>query len=193
MSIKTKMIKLAKMLVKFEDIPTDKGVLTVDGDLEVGKEVFTTDENGEIVVAPNGEYIYDNKTITVEGGIITNIKDNGVEQTETEAETAIETVVEEMTEETPEETPTETVVEEVTETVEEVTPETETISKEEEIKVLNETIEALKAKIAELEAEIEKAKQPQAPTVEEAFNAQTINQEKENTIDFTKYINNKRK
>lgn len=179
------------MLVKFADIPTDKGVLTVDGDLEVGKEVFTTDESGEIIVAENGEYIYDNKTITVEGGIITNIKDNGVEQTE--AETAIETVVEEMTEETPEETPTETVVEEVTETVEEVTPETETISKEEEIKVLNETIEALKAKIAELEAEIEKAKQPQAPTVEEAFNAQTIKEETEIQIDFTKYINNKRK
>jgi polyhydroxyalkanoate synthesis regulator phasin len=189
MSIKTKMIKLAKMLVKFEDIPTDKGVLTVDGDLEVGKEVFTTDENGNIVVAENGEYIYDNKTITIEGGIITNIKDNGVEQTETEAET----VVEEMTEETPEETPTETVVEEVTETVEEVTPETETISKEEEITILNETIKALEAKIAELEAEIEKAKQPQAPTVEEAFNAQTIKEETINQIDFTKYINNKRK
>lgn len=182
------------MLVKFEDIPTDKGVLTVDGDLEVGKEVFTTDENGEIVVAENGEYIYDNKTITVEGGIITNIKDNGVEQTETEAETATETVVEEMTEETPEEeTPTETVVEEVKEVVEEVTPETETISKEEEITVLNETIEALKAKIAELENELEKAKQPQAPTVEEAFNAQPIKGETEKQIDFTKYINNKRK
>lgn len=187
MNLKTKMIKLAKMLVKFEDIPTDKGVLTIDGGLEVGKEVFTTDENGNIVVAENGEYIYDNQTITVEGAIITNIKDNGVEQTE--AETAIETVVEEMTEETP----TETVVEEVTETVEEVTPETESISKEEEITILKETIKTLEAKIAELEAEIEKAKQPQAPTVEEAFNAQTIKEETEIQIDFTKYINNKRK
>lgn len=191
MSIKTKMIKLAKMLVKFEDYPTDKGVLTVDGELEVGKEAHTTDEQGEIIVAVDGEYIYDNKTITVEGGIITNIKDNGVEQTETPETT--ETVVEEMTEETPEETPTETVIEEVVEVVEEITPETETISKEEEITILKETIEALNTKIAELEAEIEKAKQPQAPTVEEAFNAQTIKEETINQIDFTKYINNKRK
>lgn len=193
MNVKNKLIKLAKMLVKFEDIPTDKGVLTIDGGLEVGKEVFTTNENGEIVVAENGEYIYDNKTITVEGGIITNIKDNGVEQTP--EETPTETVVEEMTEQTPEEeTATETVVEEVKEVVEEEIPtETETISKEEEITVLKDTIKALEVKIAELEAEIEKAKQPQALTVEEAFNAQTIKEEKENTIDFTKYINNKRK
>lgn len=41
-------------------VATDKGDLLYDGTLEVGTEVFVTDEEGNQVAAPDGEYILEN-------------------------------------------------------------------------------------------------------------------------------------
>ena len=68
-----KLIKLAKMLIKFEDISTDKGVLVSADEIGVGVEVFVEDENGEWVLAQDGEYITEDSKITVEGGKISEI------------------------------------------------------------------------------------------------------------------------
>lgn len=108
---KNLLIKLRQMLLKFEDINTEEGVvLSVEGDLEVGKEVFTTDDNGDVVPAPDGDYNYENKVITVAEGVITVIADKEAPvETPAEETPAEEPVVEENEEDAPaaEETPAE--------------------------------------------------------------------------------------
>lgn len=74
---------LAKIVAKFAQVTTDKGVLTWEGDLEVGKDVYLLREDGEITDAEDGEYIAeDGRTYVVEGGKIAEIR----EVTEVEAE-----------------------------------------------------------------------------------------------------------
>lgn len=68
-----KLLKLARMVMHFGEIPTNNGVLIIDGDAEVGKEVFI-DVDGEIVPAPNNDYILEDQTIyVVEDGKIKEI------------------------------------------------------------------------------------------------------------------------
>lgn len=79
--------KLAKILLSLSSIKTDKGILEYEADeLEVGVDVFATDENGERKPIEDGEY-------TTEDGTIITVKDGKVD-------TIIE-VVEEPTEEEP--------------------------------------------------------------------------------------------
>ena len=167
-------IKLAKALLKFNDYVTaDNITITTEGNLEVGKEVYTTDEQGEIIPLGNGEYDVEGVTIIVEGGVITEIKEQEVEQPEETTTIEEEVVLEEQPEET-----TNTEVEELKAKIAELEAENE----------------ALKLRIAELEAELEEAKKPTADPIENDFAKQEKeNKQEKGKIDFTKYIkrNNK--
>lgn len=174
---KNVLVKLAKMLLKFEDIATEEGVtLTVEGDLEVGKEVFTTDDNGDVVPAPDGDYTYEQKVITVAEGVITAITDK------------------EAPVETPEETPAE---EPVVEENEEDAPaaEEETPAEDEKDKKIAE----LTARIAELEAENAELKakldEPAAEQVDEEFKNQNQEDEptaQEKAANIVKFLRNRK-
>lgn len=59
----------------FAEVATDNGTLICEGEIEVGKEVFVMDGE-ERVVAPDGEYKTEDKTIVVAEGVVTEIKDN---------------------------------------------------------------------------------------------------------------------
>lgn len=165
-------IKLAKALLKFQDITTVDGiVITVEGELAVGKEVFTTNENGEIVPLANGNYEVAQTIVVVEGGIVTEIKEKDINEPE-------ETPQEEPT---TEETPTE-------EKTSEMQDEQSQSEKDIEIENLKAENESLKAKIAELESALEKAKEPIAEPIEDVFAKQEKETENKSKIDFTKYI-----
>lgn len=122
--------KLAKILLQFTSIKTDKGILEYDGEeLATDVEIYIVDENGERSMPQDGEYVTeDDKTIVVTDGKVTEIKEK-----------------EEVTEETVEEE----VTEEMEETVEEVTEET-VEEKVDELAELKAEIEALKSIVEEL-------------------------------------------
>ena len=62
-------IKLARAIMKFASVVTDKGELIYEGDVLVeGTSVFVEDENGEIVAAADGEYIAEDRRIVVKDG-----------------------------------------------------------------------------------------------------------------------------
>ena len=56
MKTNLKRLKLAKLIQLVSDITTDKGTLTLEGELEVGAEVFMVDSEGQLVPAADGEY-----------------------------------------------------------------------------------------------------------------------------------------
>lgn len=74
-------LKLAKMLMQFAEIETDKGKLTYEGELVEGTEVFM-EVDGELVPAEDGEYQVEDKIYVVEGGKIAQIKEVEVEDPE---------------------------------------------------------------------------------------------------------------
>lgn len=125
--------KLAKILLQFTSIKTDKGILEYDGEeLATDVEIYIVDENGERSKPQDGEYVTeDDKTIVVTDGKVTEIKEKEEEVTEEE------TVEEEVTEE-------------MEETVEEVTEETVEEEKVDELAELKAEIEALKTIVEEL-------------------------------------------
>ena len=69
--------ELAKLLIKYSVVKTDKAVLEYDGEeLVAGMDVYITDEDGNKVPAEDGEYLTeDNKTITVKDGKVESIVD----------------------------------------------------------------------------------------------------------------------
>lgn len=91
--IKQLKLKLAKMLSKFAEVTTDKGVLICDGEMVIGKEVFLVDADGEYVSAPDGDYIDGETTYKVKDGVISEIVMPEVEEPEEETE-VVETEVE---------------------------------------------------------------------------------------------------
>ena len=165
----TKRIKIAKMLMNFTDITTNKGTLIIEGELAVGIEAHV-EIDGEVTVAQDGEYEYDNSIITIEGGIITSIVDKSVP---TEEPVVVD---EPMAVEEP--------------ILEPTTDEPTTDEKDIEIENLKAENENLKAKIAELEAEIETLKsQPTAEPVEETF--KNVDKKNETKIDYSTYFRKK--
>lgn len=94
--MKTKLLKLAKMLLNFKMIESDKGTLIIDSELAIGAEISIEGENGEVLPAADGEYIVDNQKITVEGGKVSEIETIEPEQPE-ETETETEEKLEEET------------------------------------------------------------------------------------------------
>lgn len=108
--------KLAKILLKFASVKTDKGILEYDSEeLAVDIDIYITDENGERSKPEDGEYTTeDNKVIVINDGKVTEIKDEVVEEPTTEE------VVEEQLEEPVTEEPTVEVVEEVVDEMAEI-------------------------------------------------------------------------
>ena len=68
--------KLAKMLLKFDSISTDKADLFYDheGELVVGDEVYTYNEAGDRVPVADGQYLSDNIVYDIENSKVTEIK-----------------------------------------------------------------------------------------------------------------------
>lgn len=95
---KNKLIKLAKLVMKFAEVVTDKATLIYDGELVEGVEVSVENEAGEIVPAEDGEYKTETQIITVEGGKVTTIEDIEVEEEKEETEEPIEEPVKEVVE-----------------------------------------------------------------------------------------------
>lgn len=72
---KAKLLRFAKLLNCFQEIPTQNGNLISDNEIAVGSEVFVIEvETGEMVVAPNGTYENDIATYIVEGGKVVSIE-----------------------------------------------------------------------------------------------------------------------
>ena len=73
--------ELAKLLIKYSVVKTDKAVLEYEGeDLVAGMDVYITDEEGNKVPAEDGEYVTeDNKTIVVKDGKVESIVDKAAE------------------------------------------------------------------------------------------------------------------
>ena len=148
MNTKLQRIKaeLAKMLVKFEVVKTDKGVLQYEGEeLKEGTVVKIENEDGTTEI-PTGEFITeDNKKLIIENGEV-----KAIEEIEIEPVEIVEPVEEEpTTEETPEETPVEEEAPAVEEEPVEEAPE--------ETPAVEDVVPALEARIAELEAQLAEA------------------------------------
>ena len=73
--------ELAKLLIKYSVVKTDKAVLEYDGeDLVAGMDVVITDEEGNKVPAEDGEYVTeDNKVISVKDGKVESIIDKAAD------------------------------------------------------------------------------------------------------------------
>lgn len=73
--------ELAKLLIKFNAVKTDNGVLNYDGeDLVAGMEVYITNEDGDKILANDGDYTTeDGKVITVKNGKVESIVDVNAE------------------------------------------------------------------------------------------------------------------
>lgn len=80
---KNKLIKLAKLVMKFSEVTTDKGTLIIDGDLAVGNEV-SVEVEGEYRPAEDGEYLTEIEKITIKDGKIESIEAIDVEEEVTE-------------------------------------------------------------------------------------------------------------
>lgn len=161
MKLKEIKAELAKMLMKFETIKTDKAVLEYDGELAVATKVFVV-EDEERIPATDGDYVLeDGRTLVVADGEIKEIK----EAVEPE-------IVEPEVEETKEE---EIVAEEETKEEEEIVePEVEEIKEEETVEPteLEKKITELEGKVAELETLVNKLvsdAETQMKNIEEKF------------------------
>lgn len=73
--------ELAKLLIKYSVVKTDKAVLEYDGEeLVAGMDVVITDEEGDKVPAEDGEYTTeDNKVISVKDGKVESIIDKAAD------------------------------------------------------------------------------------------------------------------
>ena len=56
---------LKKIVSKFAQISTDKGILTCEGEVEVGKDVYLLHEDGEIADVADGEYVAEDGRVIV--------------------------------------------------------------------------------------------------------------------------------
>ena len=75
--------KLAAILAKFAEITTDKGVLTYEGDLAAGTDIYLINSDGEVVDAADGEYLAeDGRVIVVADGKIAEVREKAAEAEE---------------------------------------------------------------------------------------------------------------
>ena len=142
---KSKLLKLARMVMNLSEIKTNKGELISETVIEVGSEVFIEDANDMLVAAPDGEYVtQDEVTIVVADGKVVEIREKEVEEAPVEEQPMEEQPVEEpLAEEPVEEQP-----------VEEAEPD----EKDAEIAKLQAQIEELNSIIAEKDEEIGRLK-----------------------------------
>ena len=147
--------KLAKMLLKFDSISTDKADLFYDheGELVVGDEVYTYNEAGDRVPVADGEYLSDNIVYDLENSKVTEIK-------RFETPDPAKEDLEAMPEATPEATP---------EAAPEATPK-EMPAEDPKVAELESKVTELVAKMAELTAKLET---PVVEPIAEVFSAAT--------------------
>ncbi len=76
-------LRLSKLLVRLSEVPTDLGVLykSEDGEFVVGDLVYVTEESGEFIPAPTGDYKAEKVTYKVVDGKISEIIEETVEET----------------------------------------------------------------------------------------------------------------
>lgn len=130
---------LAKILSKFTEVTTDKGVLTFDGELEIGKDVYLLLESGEVVDAADGEYkTADGRTIVVKDSKVAEIRE----------------VTQEAEEENPEQIADDVDIHNLAAEVERLKEDNE--KKKEEIADLIKRVEALEGKSGETEEALRK-------------------------------------
>ena len=157
-----KLLTLKKALLQFAEVVTDKGTLTIDGELAVGVDVYIGDE-----VAADGEYVLeDGRIVVVTEGKVSEIKEaEPAEPTEPAEPVANAEPTEPATEPTTE--PTEPAYDEKQAVINDLTAkvaelEAELIEKENKIT-------ELEAKLAELEKPVDQPldmkAQPQPFTV----------------------------
>ena len=139
----SKLLKLARMVMKLSQIKTNKGELISETVIEVGSEVFIEDVNDMLVPAPDGEYVtQDEVTIVVADGKVVEIREKEQKEQPTEEQPVEEPVEEPLAEEPVEEQPTEE----------------QPDDKDAEIAKLQAQIEELNSIIAEKDEEIGKLK-----------------------------------
>lgn len=178
--MRSKLLKLAKMLLNFKIISSDKGNLIIDSDLIVGAEISIEDENGEVIPAPDGEYVIENQKVMVEDGKVITIEP--IEEPTEEPET--EEVIEEVTEE-----PVEEMAEEpVTEPVKEEEPTTEPDEKDLRIAELEGLVKDRDAIIEELTAKIKELEEKLNKPVEEPVKMSATVKEKTSANPALKYF-----
>lgn len=72
---------LAKIVSKFTQVTTDKGVLTYEGELEVGKDVYMLHEDGEVTDVEDGEYVAeDGRVIVVADSKVAEVREPEAEK-----------------------------------------------------------------------------------------------------------------
>lgn len=80
--MKTKLLKLAKMLLNLKMVESDKGTLIIESDLAVGVEVSIEDAEGNVIPAEDGDYVIDNQEVEIRDGKIESIETIEPEQPE---------------------------------------------------------------------------------------------------------------
>ena len=154
--------KLAKMLLKFDSISTDKADLFYDheGELVVGDEVYTYNEAGDRVPVADGEYLSDNIVYDIENSKVTEIKRF---ETPDPAKEDLEAMPE-----TPEAAP---------ETPEEMPKEDPKVTDPEGLAALESKVTELESKVTELVSKVEeltaKLETPVVEPIAEVFSAAT--------------------
>lgn len=155
-----KFLALARLILKFAEVKTDKGSLILEGELELDAPVQIEDADGNVVAAPDDNYtLEDGRVVVVKDGKVAEIKDAPVE------EQTVEEALEEVTTEEPTKDEKDLRIEEL----------------EGLLKDRDAVIEELTAKIKELENKLN------AP-VEEAVEVKASAQGKYNN-NFNKYFN----
>lgn len=148
----SKLYKLAKMVLNLAEIETDKAKLIIDGEAEVGKEVFVEDENGELVAPEDGEYVAEARILIIADGKIAEINEK---EAEPEPEEAPEEQPEEVEQE--EEQPEQEPEQEPEEAPAEDERDAEIARLQAQIEELNNIIAEKDEEIGRLKAELEKS------------------------------------
>lgn len=92
--INKKLLKLARMVMTFNEVRTDKDLLIYEGDkLEIGTEVLVEKE-GDFVAPENGEYKAEDGTIyVIEDGKVIDIKEPVAEEEKESVEVEMEDII----------------------------------------------------------------------------------------------------
>ena len=146
------LLKLAKMVLSLAEVETDKAKLIIEGEPEVGKEVFIEDENGELVAPEDGEYEAESQILVIAEGKIAEVRDKEPEGGEAPAEAPEQPAEEPVASEQAEEG------EQPAEEAPEADPKDEEIAKlQAQIEELNNIIAEKDQEIGRLKAELEKS------------------------------------
>ena len=186
--MKLSKIALRNLLLRFEDVNTDKGVLTIDGEMIEGAHVYVGED-----IAPDGEYILeDSKILVVTDGKIAEIKEAEQPETKEQPEEVQEPIQEEQKEEKKpietEEQPSdkEKPVEEEPKNGEQDNKDAKIAELEAKIAQLEADNETLRNQLAEKDAAIVEKDEQLKISVEKY--ASQINKNKENKINFKSYL-----